>query len=130
MDALTPWIPAAVACIAAGAVAWAAARWWYGRNIVAGKTHIAKLEKARQFAEHQTGQARKQVERLQKELATAQRQASAPQPAKPATTAAQRAAAAETALAAAASPATRAAPGRPAPAALPANGFADTQPME
>ena len=55
------------------AATWAACRWWYGRKLEAAAQRLEKMDKARQFSAQQTVQARKQIEKLQHDLATQQR---------------------------------------------------------
>lgn len=46
-----------------------ACHWWYGRRLTAMADRLDKMDKARQFSQQQTLQARKQIEKLQKDLA-------------------------------------------------------------
>ena len=66
---LTLFVTSAVLC----AATFAACHWWYGRKLAAGAERLEKSEKARQFSAQQTLQARKQVEKLQRDLAALQR---------------------------------------------------------
>ncbi len=62
-------VTSAVSCAVTGA----AGRWWYQRKLTAAAQRFEKIDKARQFSAQQTLQARKQIEKLQKDLATFQR---------------------------------------------------------
>ena len=55
------------------AATFAACHWWYGRKLAAAAERLEKSEKARQFSAQQTLQARKQIEKLQRDLASLQR---------------------------------------------------------
>ena len=54
--------------LAGGLAAASAGAWWWGRKLAAADARSAKLDQARQFAEQQGVQARKQVEQLQKDV--------------------------------------------------------------
>lgn len=117
---LTLFVTSAVLC----AATLAACHWWYGRKLAASAKRLEKSEKARQFSAQQTLQARKQIEKLQQDLAALQR----------ARAEAERAQARERNLRevlAAAAPTPALAPTRWADPATPTlvNGFADTLPM-
>jgi hypothetical protein len=60
----------AVGALLIAVATWLACRWWYGRQLRAAAQRTLKVEKARLFAVQQTLQARKQIESLQRELAT------------------------------------------------------------
>ena len=62
---LTLLITSSVLCTAT----FTACRWWYGRLLAASAERLQKNEKARQFSAQQMLQARKQIEKLQKDLA-------------------------------------------------------------
>jgi hypothetical protein len=63
-----------MACaMAFGAAAATATRWWYRRQLAALAARLAKTERARQYALQQGTQARRQVERLQRELSQLRR---------------------------------------------------------
>lgn len=66
---LTLFITSAVLC----AGTFAACDWWYGRRLAASAERLERCEKARQFSAQQTLQARKQIEKLQRDLAAFQR---------------------------------------------------------
>ena len=66
---LTLFVTSAVLC----AATFAACHWWYGRKLAASAERLEKSEKARQFSAQQTLQARKQIEKLQRDLAASQR---------------------------------------------------------
>ena len=74
MTDLAQWWVLALACGAAGTAGFGASHWWSGRKIVALKLQLDKVEKARQFVQVQTAQTRKQIERLQADLAAQQRE--------------------------------------------------------
>jgi hypothetical protein len=90
-------------------------RWWYCRQLRAAAAQLEKTERARQYTLQQVSQARKQVEKLQRELSESRRPSAPPRPAAPRKPVAS----------------------KPAPPVLdeetrptrPANGFADTMPM-
>jgi septal ring factor EnvC (AmiA/AmiB activator) len=115
MDTQT-WLILALSCLAACAATWGACQWWFKRRLSELDRKLDKLDKARQLASQQSTQARKQIEKLQTELAAQHRSSVRSQ------TASQRAQNAERALEAAGGGAAT----RPT---LPPNGFADTQPM-
>jgi hypothetical protein len=54
--------------VAGGLAAAGAGAWWWGGKLKAATARHAKLDQARQFAETQGLQVKKQVEQLQKEL--------------------------------------------------------------
>ena len=62
--------------LAIGALTWCACRWWYGRRLRFVANHLDKTDKARLFSIQQTLQARKQIEKLQKDLAVQQHELS------------------------------------------------------
>jgi hypothetical protein len=62
-----------LASVALCAATWGACHWWYGRRIADALLQFDKAEKGRQLSIQQTMQARKQIERLQKELAAQHR---------------------------------------------------------
>lgn len=66
---LTLFVTSATLC----AATFAACHWWYGRRLTASAERLEKSEKARQFSAQQTLQARKQIEKLQRDLAALQR---------------------------------------------------------
>lgn len=66
---LTLFVTSAVLC----AATFVACHWWYGRKLAVGAERLEKSEKARQFSAQQTMQARKQIEKLQRDLAALQR---------------------------------------------------------
>lgn len=107
------------ACCTAGAAGFGASHWWSGRKIAELKAGRDKVEKARQLTQVQTAQTRRQIERLQAELAAQQREMG-----ERIRSSQQRVQQLQLALAAS----------EPvcAPHHLdaPVNGFADTQPME
>ena len=55
------------------ATTWLTCFWWYGRRMQALSARLQKAEKARQFSMQQTLVARKQIEALQKDLASQHR---------------------------------------------------------
>ncbi len=77
LDAQQSLVMGAAFVIGAGA-AWAAAPWWFGRQLRAAAARQDKVDKAREFAAQQASQARKQIEALQRELGEL-RHASRPQ---------------------------------------------------
>lgn len=111
----TGWPIFLAASAALCALVAAASRWWHGKQLAALAARLAKSERAREYAVQQASQARKQIEKLQRELSESRRPA-------------------PNAAAAASGAQPRAAPNPPpisdstAPA-LPAHGFADTQPL-
>jgi predicted Zn-dependent protease len=115
---LPDWLIISTGSAALSAVTWGISHWWYGRRIADAEQRLEKSEKAHQFASLQVTQARKQIERLQKELA-AQHQKTVQLGA--------RADQLHAVLRAGDAAAERSAVGR---AALPVDGFADTEPME
>lgn len=115
------WLSLTVACTLACAATLGGSFWWFGRRLATLNHKLDKLDKARQFAGQQTAQARKQIERLQAELAAQQRKLSQAHVTK------QRSEQLDLVLGAADSAATaRAARPTTLP---PVNGFADTLPM-
>lgn len=62
---MLPWV---LAIVAAGLLAWAGCRWWYRRQIGAMLARIDKVDKAREFAVQQGLQARRQIEKMQRQL--------------------------------------------------------------
>ena len=113
------WLIVSTGSAALAAVTWGIAHWWYGRRIGELAHRLEKSEKAHQFASVQVTQARKQIERLQKDLA-AQHQKTVQF--------GERAEQLHAVLRAGdAAAASRSATGRPT---LPVDGFADTEPME
>lgn len=72
MDA-TQWIVAVVAALSFGALGFGAGRWRYGRREHTLLQRAARIEQARQLALQHGQQARRQIEMLQKEIATYQR---------------------------------------------------------
>ena len=101
----------------ASAITWMTCHWWYGRRVDAIDGRLQKAEKARQFSTQQTLVARKQIEALQKDLASQQRALS------DAHVARQRLRHMEDVLREAAAAEAQ------SDRSVPANGFADTQPM-
>lgn len=93
--------------------------WWYGRKLQRAITQLEKADRAKEFSAQQTLQARRQIERLQKELATALQRLSALSPPSPVDRLAE-------ALRAGDADVPERSDGR---RPLPANGFADTEPM-
>jgi TolA-binding protein len=67
------WLWLTLGCTATAVASVAASRWWFARRLGEMERQLEKLDKARQFAAHQAAQARKQIERLQAELVTQQR---------------------------------------------------------
>lgn len=59
----------AVVCV----LTWASCQWWYGRKLAAMICRLEKIDKARQLSSQQTLQARKQIEKLQTDLAAQHR---------------------------------------------------------
>lgn len=108
MDLSWPIFVAATALLCA--VTAAASRWWHGKQLSALAARLAKSERAREYAAQHASQARKQIEKLQREISEARRAAAGTAPV-------QRAAMAATHLSEMKTP------------PLPANGFADTQPL-
>lgn len=120
---LSSWWPMAAALAATVG----GGQWWYRRRVAELLARMERLERARQGADQMAQQARRQVEQLQKDLATQHRaQADAARERRRTMASAASAAAASSAAARstlecmlddAATPPT------------PKNGFADTQPM-
>jgi len=105
---------AATVCL----LTWAATAWWYRRQLRALALRLGKTDRARQYALEQVTQARKQVEKLQRELSESRRSIpAAPQ------SGSQRRPTPST------SPVSAETPAPSTPTARPANGFADTMPM-
>jgi len=98
--------------ITACAASVGACRWWYGRRIVLLRQRLDKSEQARQAAHERSTQARTQIAQLSKAIADLQRRHKV-------TLDSQRKRA----------DADRSTPSLPESAALPAHGFADTQPL-
>ncbi|MGE0671572.1 MULTISPECIES: hypothetical protein [unclassified Methylibium] len=113
---LTNWLLLMGAALALAALSWLMCAWWYRRQLSAV---LQRLEKARAVAGQNATQAKRQIAQLQKELAE-----------RPALSAVQREARDKAADAAARKQelAENLDRGRLA-TALPANGFADTQPL-
>jgi uncharacterized membrane protein YcjF (UPF0283 family) len=65
-----------VAVVVTCLLTWAACHWWYGRRLLAAAQRLQKSDKARQFSQEQTLQARRQIEQLKTELESHQRSAS------------------------------------------------------
>ena len=65
---------------AGGVVAAAGGAWWWCRKLKLAALRIAKLDQARQFADQQGAQVRKQIEQLQHEMAELRVQASRARP--------------------------------------------------
>jgi hypothetical protein len=114
------WVLAATAALPAAAV-WCVDRWRHGRQRAALMAHLDKTERARQFAVQQALQARKQVEKLQKELSEHRRAASQ--------STAQREKTRQLQAAPDAAPEPAVVPEDTAAPAPPTHGFADTLPM-
>lgn len=93
----------------------AASRWWHSKQLAALAARLAKSERAREYAVQQASQARKQVEKLQRELSESRRPGSV---AATVGSSPQR----QPAASSASIPDSKAPP-------LPAHGFADTQPL-
>jgi hypothetical protein len=108
-----------VAAVAAVVTA-VAMRSWYRRQVLSLASRLDKSERARQYALHQGSQARKQVEKLQRELSESRRPVAAPAPRKSASP--ERPASAPEAC-------DRPADLAPQPSARPPRGFADTMPL-
>jgi uncharacterized protein HemX len=70
------WLSLALGCTLACAATLGGSVWWFGRRLAALNHKLDKMDKARQFAGQQTAQARKQIEKLQAELAVQQRKLS------------------------------------------------------
>jgi hypothetical protein len=98
--------------IAASVASALACRWWFGRHIALLRQRLAKSEQARQAAHERSTQARTQIQQLSKAIADLQRRHKV-------TLDSQRKRA----------DADRSVPSLPESAALPANSFADTQPL-
>ena len=123
---LTLFLTSAVLC----AATFAACHWWYGRKLAASAERLEKSEKARQFSAQQTLQARKQIEKLQRDLASLQRARAEAEAAQARERNLREVLAAAEPPAAAPTPsvARSADPGGPVAPTL-VNGFADTLPM-
>jgi phage-related tail protein len=67
------WLGLAVAFCTAAAAGFGASQWSSARRVAALGAQLGKADKARQLALVQTAQTRKQIERLQAELSTQQR---------------------------------------------------------
>jgi chromosome segregation ATPase len=119
MDA-PPWLYLIIACTLACAATLGGCVWWFGRRLAELNLKLSKVDKARQFSSHQAAQARKQLEKLQAELVFTQQQRDAGRAQQQQQAAKQRVEALDILLASADA-------GARAP--VPANGFADTQPM-
>lgn len=103
---------ALVTGVTASAASAFACRWWFGRRIAVLRQRLDKSEQARQAAHERSTQARTQIAQLSKAIADLQRRHKV-------TLDSQRKRA----------DVDRAVPSLPETAALPANGFADTQPL-
>lgn len=114
-----------VGLLALPLITFGACHWWYQRKLAEREAQSQKLEKARQFTSEQVRQARKQIERLQQEMAALQAKLIAAQSPTP------RAARAELPLAPTALDLTQALSAGDAQHAkrMPVDGFADTEPM-
>ena len=64
-----PWLSVALASAVASAATWAVCRWRFTRQLAAAAERIDKLDKARSFTSQQLMQARKQIEKLQVDMA-------------------------------------------------------------
>lgn len=115
-------VPAIVSLSVAGAT-FGACRWWYGRRLREALARLDKVRQGHQTAGQHAQQARKQIEQLQKELQSQRRPRNEREGSPPRDAPAAAPSAAERKLL----QLERAALSRPP--ALPANGFADTQPM-
>jgi len=109
-----------VGAVAVAVVTLATTRWWYRRQLLALADRLGKSERARQYALQQGTQARKQVEKLQRELSESRR---------PVVASPRSAAARQTPPVAAAAAKKAEEPAAPEAPARPPNGFADTMPM-
>ena len=68
-------VATSIAVGVASIVTWMVCHWWYGRKLAASAQQLHKSDKARQFSQEQTLQARRQVEQLKTELEAQQRHA-------------------------------------------------------
>jgi F0F1-type ATP synthase membrane subunit b/b' len=73
MDSLS--IASAAAGLALVMLTWLVARWWYRRQVVQWTGRFRKCEGKLDAAEQQSSQARRQIEKLQRELSEARRAA-------------------------------------------------------
>lgn len=112
---ITHWLLLVCAALVLSALTWCSCSWWYGRKLADLQ---ARLEKTRQAAGLHVKQARHQIMLLQRELAE-----------RPALTKAQLKARDEAATAAARKAALEAQLNRAPAPRMPAQGFADTQPL-
>lgn len=62
-----------IGLLAASAGTWAVCRWWYGGKLLAAAHRLHKSDEGRLFSQQQAQQARRQVERLQTQLASHQK---------------------------------------------------------
>jgi hypothetical protein len=114
----------AIGAAAGAAIGWFAARLRFAQEAEHLRGQLDKVDKARQQATHQWQQARREVDQLQKDMmarGVVAKPVTKAAPADPEADRRTRAAAAEAALREAAS--------EGPPSAMPAHGFADTQPM-
>lgn len=66
--------------VVGGLAATAGSAWWWNRKLQRANRQVAKLDQARQFADQQSAQVRKQVEQLQKEVNDLRMQAARAKP--------------------------------------------------
>lgn len=114
---LTSWLLLMTACSALSGVTWCVTAWWYSRKL---SELQRKLDKARKVASVNMMQARHRISKLQREIAACQSEIAAHQKIQEAWKALHTESGAlgfSTATASSGGP------------ALPANGFADTQPL-